>query len=214
MDTRAQAAAVYDGASRTLARVSPHLFLFASVILLVAAIYRGSVLFVDGVSENAWLLVVKLFGRLAALLAITGLAVRLSRQAPRLGQACRTVATAAVVCTLVLVTLVTADNLGFTFGFVPLVGLGTFLLSVGAYLLSGIGIVRTETYPTLTGQLLVAAALALLAVFVGVLVLPVHWIGVTIEGLLFLFYLGVAYSLRTGVELPVKTQTASDTIPK
>jgi hypothetical protein len=125
----------------------------------------------------------------------------------------RTVASAAVLFTLALIILVTAENIGFTLGFVPVVGLGTFLLSVGTYSLSGIAIVRTEAYPVLIGKLLLAAAVSLLAVFFGMVFLPINWIGVIIEAMLFLLYLGVGYSIRTGDGIAVGTESASDTIP-
>jgi hypothetical protein len=125
----------------------------------------------------------------------------------------QTVASAAVLFTLALIILVTAENIGFTLGFVPVVGLGTFLLSVGTYSLSGIAIIRTEAYPVLIGKLLLAAAVLLLAVFFGMIFLPINWIGVIIEAMLFLLYLGVGYSIRTGDGIAVGTEPASDTIP-
>jgi hypothetical protein len=125
----------------------------------------------------------------------------------------RTVASAAVLFTLVLIVLVTAENVGLTLGLVPVVGLGTFLFSVGAYSLSGIAIVRTEAYSVFIGKLLLAATVSLLAVFFGVMVLPINWIGIIIEAVLFLLYLGIGYSLRTGDWITVETESASDTIP-
>jgi cell division protein FtsW (lipid II flippase) len=108
--------------------------------------------------------------------------------------------------------LVTAENVGLALGLVPVVGLGTLLLSVGTYSLSGIAIVRTEAYPVLIGELLLAATVLLLAVFFGSMVLPINWIGVIIEAVLFLLYLGIEYSLRTGDWITVETEPASDTI--
>ena len=111
------------------------------------------------------------------------------------------------------------DNPGYSrkyrihFRFRSLVGLGTFLLSVGTYSLSGIAIIRTEAYPVLIGKLLLAAAVSLLAVFFGMVFLPINWIGVIIEAMLFLLYLGVGYSIRTGDGIAVGTESASDTIP-
>lgn len=213
MEDRATAEGLHERSSEALARLSPHLFVFASLILLVAASHRGLSLLLDAVSHNSWVLVMKLFGRLAALLAISGLSLRISRYDPRLGKVSQTVASAAVLFTFVLITMVTAENMGFTLGFVPVVGLGTFLLSVGAYTLSGIAIVRTETYPASIGKLLLAAAVSLLVVFFGMMILPIHWIGVVIEAILFLLYLDVGYSLRTGDSITMNTEPASDMIP-
>lgn len=213
MENRLTKEELRERSSETLARLSPHLFLFASVILLVAALHRGATFLLDGVSHNSWVSLMKLFGRLAALLGISGLSLRISQRAPRLGKMSQTVASAAVLFTLALIILVTAENIGFTLGFVPVVGLGTFLLSVGTYSLSGTAIIRTEAYPVLIGKLLLAAAVSLLAVFFGMVFLPINWIGVIIEAMLFLFYLGVGYSIRTGDGIAVGTEPASDMIP-
>lgn len=212
MKNRAIAEELHERSSEQLARLSPHLFLFASVILLVAAVHRGSTFLLEGVSQNSWVSLMKLFGRLAALLGISGLSFRISQHDPRLGKVSRTVASAAVLFTIVLIALVTAGNMGLALGLVPVVGFGTFLLSVGAYSLSGIAIVRTEAYPVLIGELLLAATVSLLAVFFGMVVLPINWIGVIIETILFLLYLGIGYSIRTEV-ITVGTEPASDTIP-
>ena len=213
MENRPTKEELHERSSETLARLSPHLFFFASVILLVAALHRGATFLLDGVSHNLWVSLMKLFGRLAALLGISGLSLRISQRAPRLGRVSRTVASAAVLFTLALIILVTAENIGFTLGFVPVVGLGTFLLSVGTYSLSGIAIIRTEAYPVLIGKLLLAAAVSLLAVFFGMVFLPINWISVIIEAMLFLLYLGVGYSIRTGDGIAVGTEPTSDTIP-
>lgn len=196
-----------------MARLSPHLFFFASVILLVAALHRGSTFLLDGVSHNSWVSVVKLFGRLAALLGISGLSLRISQSNPRLGKVSGIAASAPVLVTLLLITLVTAENLGFTLGLVPVVGLGAFLFAVGAYVSSGIAIVRTEAYPVFIGELLLAAAVSLLVAFFGMIVLPIQWIGLTVEGVLFLLYFGIGYTLRTGETTRVRTERASDTTP-
>lgn len=213
MDHRGSVAGLQDRTTEQLARLSPQLFFFASLILLVAALHRGSTLLLDGVSQNSWVALMKLFGRLGALLGIAGLSLRISQQHPRLGTVTRTVAAAAVLITLVLISLVSAENLGVRHGLVPAVGLGTFLLSVGTYSLGGFAILRTEAYPVFVGKLLLAATVSLLAVFFGVIVLPIQWIGITIEVVLFLLYLGIGYSLRTGDRASTSTEPASDTIP-
>lgn len=213
MEDRATAAEVHERSSAQLARLSPHLFFFASVILLVAAVHRGSTFLLEGVSHNSWVSLVKLFGRLAALLGIAGLSFRISRHSPWFGKASRAVASAAILTTVVLMALITAENVGLTSGLVPVVGLGTFLLSVGTYSLSGIAIVRTRAYPVLIGELLLAAAVSLLVVVFGSLVLPIQWMGVIIEAILFLLYFGIGYSIRAGDVLTGGTEPASDTIP-
>ena len=210
MGYRSRTAERHERIWEQLARLSPNLFFFASVILLVASLHRGSTLLLDGVAHNSWVSLLKLFGRLAALLGIIGLTLRISQYDRRLGKMSWTVAAAAVLVTIVLITIVTAGNMGFTLGLVSVVGLGTFLLSVGTYSLGGIAIIRTGAYPVPIGKLLLAAAASLLVVFFGMTVLPIDWIGVLIEGVLFLLYLGVGYFLRAGDTAPLQTKSVSD----
>lgn len=210
MDTRGRAEGIHERSWEQLARLSPHLFFFASVILLAAALHRGTALFFDVVSTNDWVAVVKLCGRVAALLGIGGLSLRISQYEPRLGVLTRTVAAAAVGFTLVLIALVSADNLGLALGLVSVVGFVTFVFSVGTYLLSGFAIVRTGAYPVFIGGILLAAATSLLIVFFGVLVLPIEWIGLLVEVVLFFLYFGLGYSLRSGELLSPQREPASD----
>lgn len=213
METQSRAARVHERSLERLVRWSPQLFLFASVILLVAALHRGAVLLFDEVSRNAWVSVVKLFGRMAALLGIGGLTLQISHYNPRLGKVTQAVAAAAVLSTLLLISLLTADHLGLTLGLVPVVGLGTFLFSVGTYSLSGMAIVRTEAFPRFIGAFLLAAAASLLLVVFGMLVLPLQWIGLLAEGVLFLLYLGLGYALWAGEIPTAQTEPASDMTP-
>lgn len=184
--------------SRYLERWSPVLFFVASGILLIGAVHRGAVLLSDGLTYNDWIGVTKLFGRLLVLLGIAGLSVRITNRHSGLGTLSSVVVSVAALFALVLTGMAALAAAGFSVATLALVGLGTFVLSVSTYLLFGVAIIRTGAYSTRVGGLLLAAAVALLAVFVGQQFAPVDVVGVFVESTLFVLYLSIGHVLRTG----------------
>lgn len=197
----------------SLEQRSSDLFFLASVILLVAAIHRGSAFVLDGFAFNYWLGLTSVLGRLAALLGVAGLSVQIATRNARLGNVGRAVVSLAVVFAVGLLALGILENAGFSTPVIAVFGLGTFLLSVIAFLCFGLAVVRTGAYSTLVGSLLLAAAVALLVVFFGQQALPEHLIGAVIEGVLFGLYLGIGYRLRTERAPGRQADPAADATP-
>lgn len=196
-----------------LERRSSQLFLFAGVIFLLTAVYRGSAFVVDGISFNLSIANVMLFGRLAVLLALGGLSVQVADRNPRLAKWGRGVVSLAAAFTVVLFTLAVLASVGVTTPLIAVFGLGTFLLSFVTYSLFGVGIVRTGAYSTLIGGLVLAAAAGLLAVFVGQMFFPTGLIGSVVEGGLSLIYFAVWYLLRSEATVTQSVDTAVESTP-
>lgn len=188
---------------------SSTLFLFASVILFATALYRGVAYLVEGITFDLTVGNFMLFGRLAVILGLGGLSVQVANRSSRLGKLSRGVVVLAAIFTSVLFVLAMLNSLGFaTTSLLAVFGLGTFVLSVVTYGLVGVSVLRTGAYSTLIGGLLLAAAGALLVVFVGQTFLPTGLIGTIIEGVLAVIYLVVGYRLRTEPDPTTRAEPA------
>lgn len=183
----------------TLENWSAVLFILAAVFLLVTATNRGIAYLVEGYSygpTESWLGLTVLLGRLAALVGLVGLSVRLVNERPRMGTVSRAVAVLAVVFTVILLVLAALEIAGSPTELIAVFGGGTFVLSFVTYALFGGAIIRTNAYSRRIGGLLVAAAVALLVVVFGQLLISVEVIGTIVEASLFVIYLWIGYILR------------------
>lgn len=194
-------------------RWSPWLFLLAGLFLFIGASTSGVALLIEGRKFDNWVGLTLEFGRLAALLGTAGLSVRISRQHTRLGQLSRGVAVLAAVFTGGLIASAILTAVGFLSSSPPTVGLGTYVLSVTAFLLYGVVIIRTGSYPTSIGALLLVNVTALLIVFFGRLVLPLGLVATVVPGSQFLLYSAVGYRLRIEHASTRQPAPVSDTTP-
>lgn len=195
------------GRWRSLEQWSPNLFLLGGVFLLIAAANRGIAFLLESYAFNDWVGLAVVLGRGAVLLGILGLSVRITESNPRSGKWTLRVATLAIVFATGLLVLAILDNTGFTTEIIAVFGLGTFLLSLIAFIVAGVSIVRTGAYSKLIGYLLLVSAVALLVVFFGQMLVTEEIIGTVIEATLFLLYLGIGYLLRTQSSPATRTAT-------
>lgn len=198
---------------------SPRLFILAAVFLLVGAANSGLAFFVDSYTFNEWLGIVLELGRLAALLGTAGLSVGVVNRSVRLGYLTRAVASLAVVFVTALTAMATLTVAGVLADPIGIVGLFACVLSDSAFLVVGVGVVRTGAYSRRIGGLLLVNVVALLIVFFGRSVVPLGLVATVVPTLVVLLYLGVAYDLRAlgvGVGQPTTTtdrETYSETAP-
>lgn len=198
---------------RSLEQWSPRLFVLASVFLLVGAANSGLAFLHNGYAFNDWLGLVLELGRLTALLGAAGLSVQVARRDARLGNLSRLVASLAVVFVTTLITLAALETAGVLADPIGVIGLVAYVLSVGAFLTVGIGIVRTSTHSQWVGGLLLANVVALLVVFFGRLFVPLNLLAAVVPGVQVLLYLGIGYVLR-GRSVPIRQTTpATDMTP-
>lgn len=188
---------------------SPNLFLIAGMFLLITALNRGIAFLFEGYAFNDWIGLAALLGRLAVLLGIVGLSVQVTNRNSRLGKLTLGAAILAAAFTTGLLTLAVLENAGFTTDIIAVFGLGTFLLSVIAFLVVGMTIIRTDAYSRPVGYLLLVGAIALLVVFFGQLVVPEDIVGTVIEAVLFLLYVGLGYLLITQ-SAPINRQETTE----
>lgn len=189
---------------------SPRLFLLGGVFILVFALHNGMVYLTDATFQD-WVYPSVLLGRLAVLLGIAGLSVQIANRNPRVGKLGRVVVAVAVGFTIGLLVLGPLEMAGvFSTPLIGMVGLGTVVLSVITYALFGVAILRTRAYSPQIGGLLLAAAVALLALFVGLMVLPTRLAGAVGEGALFVLFVSIGYRLRTEPEPADRVERRSD----
>ena len=137
----------------------------------------------------------------------------------RLGYLTRAVASLAVVFVTALTAMATLTVAGVLAEPIGIVGLFACVLSVSAFLVVGVGVVRTGAYSRRIGGLLLVNVVALLIVFFGRTVVPLGLVATVVPTLVVLLYLGVAYDLRAlgvGVGQPTTTtdrETYSETAP-
>ena len=159
------------------------------------------------------------FRRLAALLGTAGLSVGVVNRSVRLGYLTRAVASLAVVFVTALTAMATLTVAGVLAEPIGIVGLFACVLSVSAFLVVGVGVVRTGAYSRRIGGLLLVNVVALLIVFFGRSVVPLGLVATVVPALVVLLYLGVAYDLRAlgvGVGQPTTTtdrETYLETAP-
>jgi hypothetical protein len=200
------------GVWRSLERWSPHLFILGAVFELVFATNNGLAFLLDGFSFVEWLYPAVLLGRAAVLLGIAGLSVHVTDRSPRAGKWSRVVLAVAFVFTSGLLSLSLLQIIGVTTPIIAVFGLGTVVLTVITYSLFGVVILRTRALSAPTGGLLLAAAVTVLGVFVGLSVLPTRLVGGVGEGVLFVVFLGMWYRLRSESTVTERDERASNTV--
>ena len=204
------------GACASLERWSPHLFSLGAVLELVFALNNGLAFLLDGFSFVDWLYPTVLLGRAAVLLGIAGLSVRVTDRSPRIGKWSRIVLAVAFVFTLGLLSLSLLEITGVTIMWnspiFAVLGLGTVALTVITFALFGVLILRSGAFSTATGGLLLAAAVTVVGVFVGLNVLPSRLVGGVGEGVLFVLFLVTSLRLRTEFMTTDRPEPASNTV--
>ena len=204
------------GACASLERWSPHLFSLGAVLELVFALNNGLAFLLDGFSFVDWLYPTVLLGRAAVLLGIAGLSVRVTDRSPRIGKWSRIVLAVAFVFTLGLLSLSLLEIAGVTIMWnspiFAVLGLGTVALTVITFALFGVLILRSGAFSTATGGLLLAAAVTVVGVFVGLNVLPSRLVGGVGEGVLFVLFLATSLRLRTEFTITDRPEPASNTV--
>lgn len=192
-----------DSLFKTLEDWSPELFLLAGGILVIASSNYAVTYLVDSITFNSWIGLTVLLGRLASLLAVAGLTVRIVKRSPRLGKLSQGVVTLAIIFTTGLLLTAILSNVGVSNPLAPIFGFGTIMLSILTYLLFGIVILRTGAFSKLIGFLLLGATVGLLWGFFGQILLPQRLLGVIgtgAEGVLFVTHFGIGYWLLNGAE--------------
>ena len=204
------------GACASLERWGPHLFSLGAVLELVFALNNGLAFLLDGFSFVDWLYPTVLLGRAAVLLGIAGLSVRVTDRSPRIGKWSRIVLAVAFVFTLGLLSLSLLEIAGVTIMWnspiFAVLGLGTVALTVITFALFGVLILRSGAFSTATGGLLLAAAVTVVGVFVGLNVLPSRLVGGVGEGVLFVLFLATSLRLRTEFMMTDRPEPASNTV--
>jgi len=204
------------GACASLERWGPHLFSLGAVLELVFALNNGLAFLLDGFSFVDWLYPTVLLGRAAVLLGIAGLSVRVTDRSPRIGKWSRIVLAVAFVFTLGLLSLSLLEIAGVTIMWnspiFAVLGLGTVALTVITFALFGVLILRSGAFSTATGGLLLAAAVTVVGVFVGLNVLPSRLVGGVGEGVLFVLFLVTSLRLRTEFMMTDRPEPASNTV--
>ena len=204
------------GACASLERWGPHLFSLGAVLELVFALNNGLAFLLDGFSFVDWLYPTVLLGRAAVLLGIAGLSVRVTDRSPRIGKWSRIVLAVAFVFTLGLLSLSLLEIAGVTIMWnspiFAVLGLGTVVLTVITFALFGVLILRSGAFSTATGGLLLAAAVTVVGVFVGLNVLPSRLVGGVGEGVLFVLFLVTSLRLRTEFMTTDRPEPASNTV--
>lgn len=176
----------------TIETWSVTLFLLGSVIELLFAGINGAAYLTEVFTYQPWISLLVLIGRLAFLIGIGGLSVRIATRSPRLGRWGRLVVLLAVGFTSGLLLLAALDDFGlFTSPIIAIFGLGSVLSTVVTFVLFGVAILRTDAFSTLVGGLLLAAAITLVALFVGleILAIPTRLAGAVGEGIFFVILL-------------------------
>ena len=204
------------GVWASLERWGPHLFFLGAVFELVFAVNNGLAFLMDGFSFVDWLYPTVLLGRGVVLLGIAGLSVRVTDWSPRIGKWSQMVLAVAFVFTIGLLSLSLLEIAGVTIPWdtpiIAVFGLGTVALTVITFALFGVVILRSGVFSPATGGLLLAAAVTVVGVFVGLSVLPSRLAGGIGEGVLFVLFLVISYRLRTEFTMTDRPELASNTV--
>lgn len=181
----------------TLERWAPRLFVVAGVFSLIAAANYGITWAMDSITFNDWIGLSVLLARVASLLAVAGLSVRLVETRRRLGLLSRAVVIITVLFAIGLLATAVLQNLGIEQPLSSVFGLGTVTTSLLTYTLFGLVILRTDVSGTLVGVLLLGATVALLIGLFARVALPIGVVGTIAELLLVVTHVGIGYSLMT-----------------
>lgn len=185
-----------DGVLGTLEAWSPRLFLLGGLFELVFAANNGVAFVLEGFTFVDWLYPTVLLGRIAVLFGLAGLSVRVANRNPRAARWSRGILAGAFVLTVGLLGLSLLQVIGVTTPIIAVFGLGTVALTILTYAAFGVVVRRTGALPAPTGGLLLAAAVTVLGVFVGLTVLPTRLVGGVGEGVLVVLFLAIWRQLR------------------
>ncbi|MBS3761285.1 MAG: hypothetical protein KGY43_07450 [Halodesulfurarchaeum sp.] len=200
------------GVWASLERWSPHLFFFGAVFELLFALNNGLAFLLAGFSFVEWLYPTILVARVAVLLGIAGLSVRVVDWRHSVGKWARVLVTVALVFSVGLLSLSLLRLVDVTTPILAVFGIGTVVLSIATYALFGVVIIYSEAFSPAIGALLVAAAVTVLGVFVGLNFLPSRLVGGIGEGLLVVLFLVTSYRLRTEFLLTDRGEVVSTTV--
>ena len=173
---------------------------------------RDSTSIQHGISFNSWVGLTVLLARVASLLGVAGLSVRLRDRNARAGKVSRAVVALAAVCTAALLISAILSNLGVDHPIQAVLGLGTVALSLITYLLFGVAILHTDSHATLAGALLFVAAVSLLFGMFGQVALPVGVVGTAAEGALFVTHVAIGYRLMAEPESKDHADLSPETV--
>jgi hypothetical protein len=176
---------------------APHLFITAGILSLVAAANYGVAELFDNISFSSWVGLSVLLARVASLLGVAGLSVRIMNRSTGVGKLSRVIVVLALLSTGGLLTTAVLGNLGIETPVETALGLGTVALSLVTYSLFGAAVLRTGGHDRLIGALLLGATVALLFGLFGRAALPVGVVGTIAELGLFATHLIIGYRLRT-----------------
>ncbi|MFC7230431.1 hypothetical protein ACFQMM_01900 [Saliphagus sp. GCM10025308] len=181
------------GTSRwgTLEQWSPTLFIVGFALELVFAVNHGLAYLVEAISFIDWLYPTVLLGRLAVLLGLAGLSVRVVNTNPRFGKLSRGVVSVAALFTVGLLALSVLDIVGVTTSIIAVFGIGTVILTILTFLLFGVAGLRTDAYPAVVGALLLVATLAVIGVLVSQGVFSTNVRGAVGEGVNAIAFLAI-----------------------
>lgn len=199
---------------KSLAAWSPRLFVVAGTLSLVAAVNYAVTFLVDGIAFNEWIGLTVLLARLASLLAVAGLSAGIAIRRPRLGTLGRVVVTLAFAFATVLLAVATMSALGYEPPLAAVFGLGTVALSLLAYSLFGVLVLRSGAHPAPVGWLLLVATAGLLFGLFGRVALPLGLVGTAAELVLAATHVGIGYTLRTRTVPSRSTEPAPESAPK
>ena len=191
---------------------SPTLFLVGFTLELVFAANHGAAYLVDSVSFVDWVYPTVLVGRIAVLLGLAGLSVRIVNRNPRVGTLGRVVVSLAVVSTIGLLSFSILEIAGITTPVIAVFGLTTVALTILTFALFGVAIIHTGAFSVRVGSLMLVAALAVLSVLIGLRFLPTNVIGAVGEGVNAVVFLAMWFSLRAESNATARAEGASDTV--
>lgn len=179
-----------------LERWTPTLFLVGFALELLFALNHGAAYLVESVSFYDWIYPSVIVGRVAVLLGLAGLSVRLKDQIPRWATLGRVILGGAIVFSVGLIVMSILDALGISSPIIAVFGIGTVVLTILSFVFFGVAGIRTDAYPTVIGGLMLVSTLALLFVLLTSATLSTNVRGAVGEGLNSLVFLVIWYILR------------------
>jgi hypothetical protein len=185
-----------DGVLAWLNGQSTWLFLIAGTMFLIAAANNAVIHLVDGYTLTVVSGVGLLLGLLAALLGVAGLYPPLRTDTPRLAQFSLGVGAVGLLGIMGMIVW-RATNPGVAPS--PLLAIGSLVMIVAGFCLFSGAVIRTDSYPSVVGILLLTEAAALFSVFaIPALTTgdPPDWGLPLIEGIQAVLLLGIGYFLR------------------
>lgn len=194
---------------RALETWAPTLFFVGFLLELIFALNHGAAFLMESVEFIDWVYPTVLLGRLAVLLGLAGLSVRLMPRNPRLGKLSRVVLILAMVSTVGLMLFGILNNLGVTTPIIAVFGITTVLLTLLSFVLFGVAGLRTDAYPAVIGGLMLVGTLAILFVLLGSATFSTNVRGAVGESVNAIAFLAIWYVLST----EANTTTTTDRVP-